>query len=180
MTISIDETVSSGAQSFELILSNELNSIVLSLQSDAAYLNFDSISTNHPEVMKYLNDNTFAFSSPGDYISIVAYDYNNDGTNELFICGLNEKQDDCELLEMYSMTSDGPVLVCPTNVDYPIAYYYFNGVGVVSQDDSSIVDVLKLSDDGTSLVLDHSYSSFDELNTTDHTIPGRTVLLKDY
>lgn len=173
-------TTTTVTPALSLTLSSELDSIVLSLKSDATSRDYDSIASNHPGVMKYLNNNAFAYSDPEDAIIVIASDYNGDGTNELFICGLNGSLEDYRLLEMYSMTSSGAVRVCPISADYELSYHYFTGIGVVSQDDSYIVDVLKLSEDGSALIVDKSYNSFDDLDIHGSSIPGESKTLKEY
>lgn len=175
-----EETITTEVSVVELALSPELDLVAKSLKSDVTALNYDSINLNHPGVMNYLNRNSYAYSAPGDSIILVASDYNGDGTNELFICGLSASLEDYKLLEMYSMSSSDAIRVCPLDVDYPISYNYYTGIGITSQDDSSIIDVLKLSDDGSALVVDRSYASFDELNISGTSIPGDSVTLKDY
>ena len=180
-TITAEEsTTTTSAPTSELSLSPDLHNVVMSLKSDAESFNYDSITANHPGVANYLNRNAFAYADPGDSIVMVASDYNSDGINELFICGLTDSLEDYQLLEMYSMTSTGAVRVCPTYEEYPISYHYYTGIGIVSQDDTGIVDVLKLSDDGSSLIISNSYASFDELNIQGNSIPGDNVILKDY
>ncbi len=77
------------------------------------------------------------------------------------------------------MTSSGAVRVCPISADYELSYHYFTGIGVVSQDDSYIVDVLKLSEDGSALIVDKSYNSFDDLDIHGSSIPGESKTLKE-
>ncbi|MCQ2528925.1 MAG: sigma-70 family RNA polymerase sigma factor [Saccharofermentans sp.] len=178
---SVEETsATTQAPSSELVLSPGLDSVVETLKSNAASRNYDVLAANNPGVMKYLNRNAFAYSAPDDAIIVIASDYNGDGVNELFICGLTESLEDYKLLEMYSMSPSGAVRLCPIDTDYSLAFYYCSGIGVVSQDDTGIIDTYVLSADGSSLVVSNSYGSWDEMVYQGHSIPGDSVTLKDY
>lgn len=109
-------------------------------------------------------------------ICVTLFDINDDTVPELFFTAKTANSKGTIILDMYTLINGSAVKIISR--EYYESYAYMNGVGIIHEDDTQIIDVLSF--DGTSLQVTASYGPDDNYSYNKDAISGTTSILSEF